>query len=61
MKKIFIIIKKIVLGMALLFIYNVFLSSLNLTIPINIITILVASLFDVPGIIGLATFLLINY
>ena len=49
--------KKIIL----LFGYNIFLSSLNLLIPINVITILVASLFDVPGVIGLALFLLFNF
>ena len=55
------IIRKVVVGMVLLFAYNTFLSSLNLMIPINVITIVVASLFDVPGIIGLAVFLLLNY
>ena len=55
------IIKKVVIGMVLLFGYNTFLSSLNLMIPINVITIVIASLFDVPGIIGLAVFLLLNY
>ncbi len=55
------IIKKVVVGMVLLFAYNTFLSSLNLMIPINVVTIIIASLFDVPGIIGLAMFLLLNY
>ncbi len=55
------IVKKAIIGMILLFGYNTFLSSLNLMIPINIITIIIASLFDVPGIIGLAIFLLVNY
>ncbi len=55
------IVKKVVIGMILLFGYNTFLSSLNLMIPINVITIVIASLFDVPGIVGLALFLLFNY
>lgn len=55
------LIKKVVIGMVLLFGYNTFLSSLNLMIPINVITIIIASMFDVPGIIGLALFLLFNY
>ncbi len=55
------IIKKIIIGMLLLFMYNTFLTSLNLIIPINLITILIVSLFDVPGIIGLVIFLMINY
>ena len=55
------IIRKIVVGMVLLFAYNTFLSSLNLMIPINVITIVIVSLFDVPGIVGLMGFLLLNY
>ena len=61
LKFIFKVVKKVIIGMILLFAYNTFLSSLNLMIPINVITIVVASLFDVPGIIGLAVFLLLNY
>ena len=55
------VIKKVIIGMIILFGYNTFLSSLNLIIPINIVTIVIASLFDVPRIIGLVLFLLINY
>ena len=54
-------LKKIIIGMVILFGYNTFLSSLNLMIPINAVTIIIASFFDVPGIIGLALFLLFNY
>ena len=60
-KLVFKVVKKVIIGMLLLFGYNTFLSSLNLMIPINVITIVMASLFDVPGIIGLAVFLLFNY
>lgn len=60
-KKSFKILKKIIIGMVLLFGYNIFLSSFNLMIPINVITVVIASVLDVPGIIGLALFLLINY
>lgn len=59
-KLIFKILKKIIIGMVILFGYNTFLSSLNLMIPINVVTIIIASFFDVPGIIGLALFLLFN-
>ncbi len=55
------IVKKIIIGMLILFAYNVFLSSLNLIIPINLVTILIVSMLDVPGVIGLALFLLMNY
>ena len=60
-KFLFLILKKIIVGMFILFGYNTFLSSLNLMIPINIITIVVVSLFDVPGVIGIALFLLLNF
>ena len=55
------IVKKIIIGMLILFAYNVFLSSLNLIIPINLVTILIVSMLDVLGVIGLALFLLMNY
>ena len=61
LKILLMIIRKIVVGMVLLFAYNTFLSSLNLMIPINVVTVVIASLFDVPGIVGLALFLLLNY
>lgn len=61
LKVLFKVVKKVVIGMIILFVYNTFLSSLNLMIPINVITIMIASLFDVPGIIGLALFLNFNY
>ena len=55
------IIKKIIIGIILLFGYNTFLSSLNIMIPINLVTIVIASFLDVSGIVGLALFLLFNY
>lgn len=60
-KKIFIILKKIILGMILLFGYNTFLSSFNVLIPINLITIIFVALFDIPGVIGIIIFYLLNY
>ena len=55
------ILKKIIIGLVLLFGYNTFLSSLNVMIPINIFTIIFSSLFDVTGIIGLVMLYLINF
>ena len=43
-KIMFKILKKVVIGMVLLFGYNTFLSSLNLIIPINVITIIIAKI-----------------
>ena len=61
LKKLFIIIKKIIFGMVLLFGYNTFLSSFNVLIPINLITIIFVALFDIPGVIGIIIFYLLNY
>ena len=55
------ILKKIIIGIILLFGYNTFLASLNVMIPINIVTILVVTIFDIPGIMGILIFYLINY
>lgn len=58
---VFKVVKKIIFGMLLLFAYNTFLSSLNVMIPINIFTIIIVSFLDVPAIIGLVLFFLLNY
>ena len=60
MKKVLKFIKKIVLSFLLLFCYNLFLSSLELSIPINFITLGIVFIFDFPGIIGLFIFQLIS-
>jgi len=51
MKKLIKIIKKIVLGALLLYSYNLIAVSFNMTIPINIFTIAVAALLDIPGMV----------
>ena len=58
-KKILNLCKKIIIGLMLLFVYNTFLSSLNIIIPFNFITLIIVSLLDVPGIIGLVLILLV--
>ncbi len=52
-KKIFNIVKKIVLSICILYTINLLLSSLNIIIPINFITILILSLLDFPGLCGI--------
>ena len=42
-------IKKIIFGVFLLYGYNLIAVSLGLMIPINIFTVLVVSLFDIPA------------
>ena len=58
MKYIVKIIKKLVISFLLLFCYNLFLNSFELSIPINFITLTIILFLDIPGIIGL--FILID-
>ena len=59
MKKLLKYIKKIVLSFLLLFFYNLFLNSFNLSIPINFMTLGIVFIFDFPGMIILFIFQLI--
>ncbi len=61
MKKVYSIIKKIILGFLILYTYNLIASSYNMIIPINYYTLLVVSLLDGPGLILLVTILKIFY
>ena len=55
------IIKKLIVALVLLFGYNTLLSSLNIIIPINYITIVFVAIFDISGVIGLVIFYLMNF
>lgn len=55
-KKFFSLIKKIIFSTILIYSFDVFAVSLNLSIPINLITILLVSLFDFPALICLVLF-----
>lgn len=61
LKTIFIIIKKILLSIVLMFGSNIFLSFLNVNIPLNLFTIFLVTFLDVPSIVGLVLFYVINY
>ena len=50
------IIKKLVFSFLLLFCYNLFLNSFEINIPINLITLSLVFILDIPGIIGLFIF-----
>lgn len=52
---------KIIISIALLYGYNVLMQSFNLYIPINIYTILIISIFDGSGFLGLVAFYLLNF
>ena len=55
------IIKKIIISILILYGYNMATQSFNLNIPINIYTILVISLFDGCGFLGLVALYLLNF
>ncbi len=53
MKHVFNVIRKLVLGICILYTFNILVSKIGITIPINIFTILFVSFNGIPGIIGL--------
>ena len=46
-------IKKFILGVFLLYMYNMIAVNFNMIIPINIFTVLFISIFDIPALITL--------
>ena len=53
MKKIITLVKKIVIAFLILYAFNMLVASLNIYIPINVITVAVVSLLGIPGLVGL--------
>lgn len=60
-KKIIKVIKKIIISIIVLYGYNMATQSFNLNIPINFITVLIITLFDGIGFLGLVAFYLVNF
>ena len=60
-KRLLKIIKKIIISIFILYGYNLATQSFNLNIPINIYTVLVVTLFDGLGFLGLVAFYLLNF
>ncbi|MBO6195036.1 MAG: pro-sigmaK processing inhibitor BofA family protein [Bacilli bacterium] len=60
-KNIINIIKKIIISIIVLYGYNMATQSFNLNIPINIFTVLIVTLFDGSGFLGLVAFYLVNF
>ena len=61
LKRIFNIIKKIVVCAFILYGYNLLVGPLNLSIPINIITVFLLTLFGIPALVSLIVILLIVF
>lgn len=56
LKKILLIFKKIIVGLLLLYAFNVIIFPINAVIPMNIFTIIIVSVFGLPGIVGICLF-----
>ena len=55
-KFIFNVVKKLILGLLLLYAYNMIVYPLNVTIPMNVFTIVFVTILGFPGMIGLCLF-----
>ena len=55
-KFIFNVVKKLVLGLLLLYAYNMIVYPLNATIPMNVFTIIFFTILGFPGMLGLCLF-----
>ena len=53
MKKLFAVIKKIVLSAFILYGFNLIAAPLIIIVPINVITVLVIAILGMPGLFGL--------
>lgn len=55
-KKLFILIKRFVLGVLFIYAFNVIVFPINAVIPMNIFTIMFVTIFGVPGVVGICLF-----
>jgi inhibitor of the pro-sigma K processing machinery len=61
LKKIYRIIKSLIVGALILYAYNIIASPLNLIIPINVITVLLVSFLGFPALFALVLLLVIAF
>ena len=61
LKKIFKGIKKIVVAIALLYSFNVLISSLDILIPINYVSVGMVSVLGIPGLLSLLVVKLVAF
>lgn len=61
LKKIFTILKKIVMAVFLLYGYNLLATPLNFIIPINIITVALVAILGVPALLSLILVLVVVF
>ena len=61
MKKIYGLLKRIIISAFLLYSFNLVMSPLNILIPINLITVSILVVLGIPGLISLFVILLYVY
>ena len=61
MKKIYGLLKRIIISAFLLYSFNLVMSPLNILIPINLITVSILVVLGIPGLISLFVLLLYVY
>ncbi len=60
-KRIYKIVKSVVLAAFVLYGYNIIAAPLNLIIPINYVTVLLVAILGIPAIFGLVIILLLGF
>ena len=60
MKKVFEILKKVVLSFVILYSYNLIAVNFNMIIPINLFTVLIVSIIGAPALLALILFKITN-
>lgn len=60
MKKVFEILKKVVLSFVILYSYNLIAVNFNMVIPINLFTVLIVSILGAPALLALILFKITN-
>lgn len=61
LKKLFFVVKRVIVSAFLLYGYNLIVTPLNLAIPINIITISLLTLFGIPALLSLIVILVLVF
>lgn len=60
-KKVFNILKRIIISAFILYGYNLIVTPINLTIPINLITVSLLALFGIPALFALIIVLIVIF
>ena len=60
MKKVFEILKKVVLSFVILYSYNLIAVNFNMIIPINLFSVLIVSILGAPALLALILFKITN-